>query len=151
MFFDYNSYFEVDGIKYKSGTRIQFNNDFYKRHLPNAAFTGYQYHTPEPSCFHYISEKDGNTVWHFNDSIIDDLVWERDVVEIVDPIYYVEKTAKERIREKKERGETWNYILPGTIMYILAMIFISVFKECVWGWIAATIVYMNYRYEQLSR
>lgn len=151
MFFDYNSYFTVDGVKYKSGTKIQFSNDFYKRNLRNGVFIGCQYYTPALSCFHYISEKDGKTVWYFNNCIVDDLVWERDVVEIVDPVYYIEKTDKDRIREKKECGEAWEYVWPGTIVYIICMIFITVFNERIWGWIAATIVYMNYRYERLSK
>lgn len=149
MVLDYNSYFTVDGVKYKSGTKIRFSSDFYERHKIFKG--GYHVFLPSPSYFHYLSEDNGNTLWHFNHGIVDDLVWERDVVEIVDPIYYVEKTDKDRIMEKKEHGEAWEYVWPGTIVYILAMIFITVFNERVWGWIAVTIVYMNYRYKQLSK
>lgn len=149
MVHDYNSYFTVDGVKYKSGTKVRFSSDFYERH--KGFKCGWAALSPSPSWFYYTSEDNGKTVWLFNNGLIDDLVWERDVVEIIDPIYYVEKTDKDRIREKKERGEAWEYVWPGTIVYIICMIFITVFNERIWGWIAATIVYMNYRYERLSK
>ena len=145
------NYFIINGVKYGQGTKVQFNYDFYKRNARYNLFVGYQYTKPKPSVFNYIIEKDGKTIWYFNNCSVDDLVWERDVEAIVMPVYYIEKTDKDRIREKKEQGKTWEYIWPGTVIYIFSMLFITIFNERLWGWIAATILYKNYCYEQLSK
>ena len=145
----YDSYFVHDGVKYASGTRIQFTKEFYDRHRDFRG--GWMYVNPFPSIFLRYYVEDGKEFWHFTHGTVDDIVWERDVAEIVTPIYYVVKTDKDRIREKKEQGQTLAYIWPGTIVYILAMIFITVFNERVFGWIMATILYNNYCYEQLSQ
>lgn len=146
------NYFILNGKKLGWGTEIQFNYEFYKRNAGvNGLFVGYQYKKLKPSVFMYTTTEGNKTIWHFNNCIVDDFVWDRDVEALVKPVYYVEKTDKDRIREKKEQGLTWDYILPGTIIYILCMIFVTIFNERVWGWIAATILYKNYCYEQLSK
>ena len=145
------NYFVLNGVKYGNGTKIQFKPDFYKRNASCGLFVGYQYTKPKPSVFLAILVVDGKTSWRFNNCIIDDLVWDRDVEAIVEPVYYIIKTDKDKIKEKKEQGRAWEYIWPGTIVYILSMLFITIFNERVWGWIAATILYKNYCYEQLSK
>lgn len=145
------NYFIVDGVKYGQGTKVQFNSDFYKRNAAHNLFSGYPYMKPKPSIFNFIIEKDEKTIWYFNNCSVDDLVWTRDVEAIVMPVYYVEKTDKDKIREKKEQGKTWEYIWPGTVIYISSMLFITIFNERLLGWIAATILYKNYCYEQLSK
>lgn len=147
-----NNYFELNNVKYGAGTKIQFSNEFYKRNAHRGFFYGYPYSMPRPSIFDGIVYSDGKTIWYFNNCVIDNLVWSRDVVAIVEPVYYIEKTDKDRIREKKEKGLTWSYIWPGTLVYIFCMlIVIPIFNERVWGWIAATIIYRNYYYEQMTR
>lgn len=147
-----SNYFELNGVKYGRGTKIQFNNEFYKRKAATSLFDGYPYSKPKPSIFRGIVYCDSKTTWYFNNCYIDDFVWDRDVETIVEPVYYVEKTDKDRIREKKEQGKVWEYIWPGTLIYIICMVLvIPIFNERVWGWIAATILYSNYYYEQLSK
>ena len=147
-----SNYFELNNVKYGQGTKIQFSNEFYKRNAHRGFFYGYPYSIPKPSIFNRILYSDGKTIWYFNNCNVDDLVWSRDVVDIVEPVYYIEKTDKDRIREKKEQGKVWECIWPGTLVYIICMVFfIPIFKERVWGWIAATIIYYNYYYEQLSK
>lgn len=147
----YQKYFIHNGQKLGPGTEVQFNYDFYDRHAATGFFGMYKCYTPHPSVFRNITYKDGKEIWYFNNCEADDLVWDRDVKKIVLAVPYVEITDKDRIREKKEQGRTWECIWPGTIIYVLAMIFITIFHERVWGWIAATILYINYRYEQLSK
>ena len=147
----YKFYFEVNGVRYGKGTKIKFNDNFYRRHAVGN-FRFYPYETPKPSVFNLLIYEDGKTIWSFNNCYIDDLVWSRDVEAIIEPVYYIEKTDKDRIREKKEQGKVWEYIWPGTLIYIICMVLvIPIFNERVWGWIAATIIYRNYYYEQLSR
>lgn len=147
-----SNYFELNNVKYGAGTKIQFTNDFYKRNAHRGFFYGYPYSTTRPSIFNGIVYSGGKTTWYFNNCVIDNLVWSRDVAAIVEPVYFIEKTDKDRIREKKEKGLTWSYIWPGTLVYIFCMlIVIPIFNERVWGWIAATIIYYNYYYEQMTR
>lgn len=145
------TYFELNGVKYGQGTKIQFKPDFYHKWAYCSLFKGYPYMKPNPSVFRAIFVKDGKTSWHFNNCIIDDFVWDRDVEAIVEPVYYIVKTDKDRIKEKKDQGKTWEYIWSGTIIYICSMLFITIFNERIWGWIAATILYKNYCYEKLSK
>ena len=144
-------YFVYNGQKLGQGTKVRFNYDFYDRNASGNLFGAYKYCKPNPSIFRAIWYEDGKENWHFNNCIVDNLVPERDIEKIVLPVIYVEKTDKDRIREKKEQGKTWDYIFPGTVIYILSMLFISIFNERLWGWIAATIIYNNYCYEQLSK
>lgn len=144
-------YFVYNGIKMGSGTKVQFNYDFYHRNAVGNLFAGYQYCKPKPSVFSHIWHDGKKTVWYFNNCSVDDLVVERDVDQIVECIPYVKKTDTDKINEKKEKGLTWDYIWPGTVIYIFSMLFISIFNERLWGWIAATILYINYCYEQLSK
>lgn len=144
-------YFVYNGKQMGKGTRVQFNNDFYRRNAYGNLFACYQYAKPSPSMFSHIKHENGKSIWFFNNCIVDDLVPCRDIEKIVSQILYIEKTDKDRIQEKKENGVTWEYIWPGTIIYILSMLFISIFNERLWGWIAATILYKHYCYEKLSK
>ena len=144
-------YFIYNQQKMGAGTKVQFNYDFYHRNSAHNYFGYYKYCKPNPSIFSHILCKGGKTIWYFNNCISDDLVPERDVEQIVEPFCHVEFTDKDRIRIKKEKGMTWDYIWLGTIIYIISMLFIAIFHERIFGWIAATIIYLNYCYEQLSR
>lgn len=141
-------YFDYNGQRFGQGTEILFTDDFYRRHAGKCYIS---YCNPRPSIFGFVNCEGKNPVWYLGNCIVDDLVLENDIKEIVKPVPYVVVTDKDRIRAKKEKGQTWEYIWPGTIVYIFCMIFITVFNERVWGWIAATILYNNYCYEQLSR
>ena len=144
-------YFIYNGQKLGQGTKVRFNYDLYDRNAAHNLFSGYKYFKMYPSIFRAVLYEDGKTSWHFHNCITDDLVPERDIEEIVLAIPYIEKTDKDRIQEKKEQGKTLEYILPGTIIYLFSMLFITIFNERLWGWIAATILYKNYCYEQLSK
>jgi hypothetical protein len=144
-------YFIYNGKQMGQGTKVRFNYDFYHRNAAGNLFACYQYAIPKPSIFSHIRHEDGKTIWFFNNCIVDDLVLDRDVETIVEYVPYVEKTDKDKILEKKKKGVTWEYIWPGTIIYILSILLVSLFNERLWGWIAVTILYMNYYYEQLSK
>lgn len=148
---DVKYYFIFNGDKLGKGTKVQFNYEFYKRNAPGNLFAGYQYTKPKPSIFSHTKYEDDKIIWYFNNCIVDDLVLERDIEAVVMPVPYVEKTDKDKINEKKESGQTWEYIWPGTVVYIFCMLFITIFNERIWGWIAATILYNNYCYERLSK
>jgi hypothetical protein len=144
-------HFVYNGMKMGVGTKVLFNYDFYYRNAAGNYFNGYQYNKQKPSVFSLIEREGEKTIWYFNNCIVSDLVIDRDVKEIVQCVPYVEETDKDRIRKKKEKGLTWDYIWPGTVIYILSMLFITIFHERLWGWIAATILYRHYCYEQLTR
>ena len=144
-------YFVYNEQQMGPGTKIQFNYDFYHRNSAHNYFGCYQYCKPKPSVFSHILYKDGKTIWYFDNCIVDDFVPERDVEQIVKSFQYVEITDKDRIRIKKEKGLTCEYIWLGTVIYIISMLFIAIFNERIFGWIAATIIYTNYCYEQLSK
>ena len=144
-------YFVFNGEKLGAGTKIQFNFDFYKRNARHNLFAGFPYSKPKPSVFRYIITSNGKTTWWFDNCSTDDLALDRDVESITEFVHYIEKTDKDRINEKKEQGEVGKYIWPGTIIYIFSMIFIAIFNERLWGWIAATIIYQNYCYSKLSK
>lgn len=153
-----SKYFVYEGKKFGTGTRVKFTYDFYTRHWRQNCFFNDPKYGNNPSSFTCILYENGKTIWYFNNCKVDSLVPSRDIESIVYPVLYVEKTAKdikeeakERIRKKRERGETLEYIWPGTIIYIISMIFMPIFKEFLWGWIAATILYNNYCFEQLSQ
>ena len=141
-------YFDYNGKRFGKETKVLFNDDFYRRQAGKQLMSLYN---PSPSIFRCTIFDGKKTIWYFNDCVTDDFVLERDIKEIVKPMPYVIVTDKDRIRAKKENGQTWEYIWPGTIVYIFCMIFITVFNERLWGWIAATILYNNYCYEQLSK
>lgn len=156
-------HFTYRGKEYGYATKVRFTKEFYMRQFqkygPNSIWGTWhrhyvnEYQFVKPSMFYHIKIKEGKTIWNFFDFEVDDLVPDRDIKEIVHPVYYVKpKTDKEKIQEKKEKGLTWSYIWPGTLVYIFCMlIVIPIFNERVWGWIAATIVYRNYYYEQMTR
>lgn len=144
-------YFIYDGKQMGSGTKVKFNYDFYHRNAAGNLFAGYSYGNLTPSVFSHIRHNGEKAIWYFNNCSIDDLVIERDIDQIVKCVPYVEETDKGRIRKKKEKGLTWDYIWLGTVIYILSMLFITIFHERLWGWIAATILYRYYCYEQLTR
>lgn len=144
-------YFTYNGKQMGKGTKVQFSNDFYHKNTAGNLFSCCQYASPNPSVFSHIRYDGMKTTWCFNNCIVDDLVVERDIEKIVMCVPYIEKTDKDKIREKKEKGIVWDYILPGTVIYIISMLFITIFNERLWGWIAVTILYRNYCYEQLSK
>lgn len=155
------NYFVYHGKKYGLGTKVRFTWESIQRqkqkgHCLYGDFyylseNTYQY--ARPSLFYHILNENGKVIWKFQNCEVEDLVPDRDIEEIVQAKYYVPpKTDKEKIQEKKEKGLTWSYIWPGTLVYIFCMlIVIPIFNERVWGWIAATIIYRNYYYEQMSR
>ena len=147
-----SKYFIYDGQKLGEGTKVQFTHEFYERNAgKNCFLDNPKYGKPRPSVFNCILHDNGKTIWYFYNHVDENFVPRRDIESIVHPVLYIEKTDKDRIREKKEQGKTWECIWPGTIIYIISMIFMPIFKEFIWGWIAATILYRNYCYEQLSK
>lgn len=147
---DISLYFTLNGQQLGPGTEIVLKNECYQR---NKRFFCQKSRDLSPLVRfqHIVYNDSGSTTWVFKEGMVKDLAWNRDVETLVRPVPYVVKTDKDRIREKKEQGTTWDYIWFGTVVYILSMIFITVFNERVWGWIAATILYYNYRYERLSK
>lgn len=146
-----SKYFIYNGQQFGAGTKVQFTYEFYERSIGKHVYLGNpKYGKPYPSIFNCILYENGKAIWYFNNCVEDNFVPGRDIESIIHPMRYIEKTDKDRIREKKEQGKTWEYIWPGTIIYILSMIFMPIFKEFIWGWIAATILYRNYCYEKLS-
>lgn len=140
-------YFNYKGQRFGRETKVQFTDDFYRK---NYSY-GNQISRYYPSTFYCVINEDDRLHWCFNNCNVYDIDPDRDIVKIVKSVPYVVVTDKDKIRAKKEKGQTWEYIWPGTLVYIFCMIFITVFNERLWGWIAATILYNNYCYEQLSR
>ena len=158
---DIVNHFTYHDKEYTLGTKVRFTWDFIQRqrekgHCLYGDFRylcDITYKLARPSIFSYIENINGKTIWKFYNCEVEDFVPDRDIEEMVFPVYYTPpKTDKEKIQEKKHRGETWSYIWPGTLVYIFCMlIVIPIFNERVWGWIAATIIYYNYYYEQITR
>lgn len=158
---DIVNHFTYQGKEYMHGTKVRFTWEFIQRqkemgHCLHGDFYNVNaciYGLVRPSLFSHIEKTNEKTIWKFYNCEVEDFVPDRDIAEMVFPKYYVRpKTDKEKIQEKKDRGETWSYIWPGTLVYIFCMlIVIPIFNERVWGWIAATILYCNYYYEQMTR
>lgn len=158
---DLVNHFTYQGKEYMYGTKVRFTWDFIQRQkqMGHCLYGDFHYVLDttykliRPSIFAHIENVDGKIIWKFYNCEVEDLVPDRDIEEIVQPVYYIKpKTDKEKIQEKKEKGLTWSYIWPGTLVYIFCMlIVIPIFNERVWGWIAATIIYRYYYHEQMTK
>ena len=138
------------------GTEIQFKREFCCRanpfispNLRSSASAG----LPMTSKFsHTYVDSDGKTMWVFNNAMVKDFNWDRDVEKIIKIVPYVPpKTEKEKIQEKFDNGTAMKYIWFDTIVYIMCLMFSLFFYEWYIGWIGGTIIYYFVCKEKLSK
>lgn len=162
------SYFTYKGVQYGKGTKIKFTWDFNQRFLRHTLSKNKywrpegdwrinnKYYDPNPSVFNQICIMDGKKTWicgNLAGSGID-VVPDRDIAEIVRPVYYVEPPTPKELAHQRFKDGTWvNYIVnemfPG---YVILMFFAILAQpaQMISGWIVLTAFFAWYTYLKIS-
>ena len=140
------SYFTYKGVRYGECSRIRFKKEFYESRgmQPN----------PKYITFYEIKQVDGHLVWQCGYHLMrlerhSDVVPDRDIEEIVTPIYYYE--PKELVKKRLKNGSWIIYIWPQTLIYILCLIISPLFKEGYLMWTTGLLIYLRICYVALSK
>ena len=141
------SYFTYKGIRYGRGTIFRFTSEFYQ----NAGKSYNPHHRKEQ--FDKIVVKDGKQMWHCGmfcpGYYYEDVIPDRDIWTIVQPVYYFE--PKELVRQRLHDGSWIAYIWPQTLFYILCLIVSPIFQEWYLIWTVGLYVYLRTSYIKLSK
>lgn len=158
------SYFTYKGIRYGRYTQILFTEEFYKRANEYidpcstrswAIMGGYKF--PYFRVFHSVENKDGKEIWRLQRPKATDLKPteyvdvdpERDIANIVKPVWYLE--PKELVRMRLSNGTWMNYIGVQTLFFIICLLASLVTNQWYLVWTVGTYIYLRTSYITLSK
>ena len=153
------SYFTYKGVRYGRRTLIKFSDEFRERirnHVKPGTYSNlanYPGRFRGPTPFNAIKEENGQKVWLFGSPMVTDwiidFVPDRDIVEIVTPIYYL--TPREMVKQRLKDGSWILYVWPQTLFYIFCLLISPLFKQWYIIWTTGLYLYLRICYIELSR
>ena len=158
------SHFTYKGVQYGKGTKIKFTNDFSKRFIrhtmskneywnPKYDWRLFSSYYQETGFFHSINIVNGKENWICGmlAGTGMEVVPDRDIDEIIRPVYYVEPpTPKELFHQRMHDGTWINYIGHYILIYVLWLLFCLISYQWLVGWIMGTYVFLHLSYLKLS-
>lgn len=159
----HGSYFVYKGIKYGFPTTVLFTDAFYKRvgetHLGGEHYGSWHYlNEPMYKAFTSIKMIDGKETWNFSSNInypefpdchYTDIVPERDIREIIYPVYYMKPS--ELVKTRFRNGTWFNYVWKQTLIYVLCLLISPVFKQWYLIWTIGLYLYLRLCYIELAK
>lgn len=140
------SYFTYKGIKYGRGTVFRFTADFYNR-----IGKSYNPHQRKEQ-FDKIVEKNGEETWHCGmycpGDYYENIVPDRDIWKIVEPVFYFE--PKELVKKRLKDGTWINYIWSETLFYVFCLLISPILQQWYLIWTIGLYAYLRIAYIKLS-
>lgn len=136
--------FTYNGIKYGEGTKVWFTDDFYRTHQVRS--NSVYFKDISPSIFSWNRITDGKMSCQFSNVFIDDFVPDRDIKEIVFPVYYYTP-----LEQKINAGTVLSTLASNIFLYIVGIIVVIPFNGRLWAWIVMTYLFIASSLEKLSQ
>lgn len=140
------SYFTYQGVRYGCDTKFRFTSEYYKKH-------GKKYDPYfRKERFQYVVSNNGEETWHcwacLPGEHYENIVPDRDVWKIVDPVYYL--TPKELVKKRFKDGTWLDYIWAQTLFYVFCLVISPLFYEWYLIWTIGLYIYLRTSYITLS-
>lgn len=140
------SFFTYKGVRYGKGTQIRFTEEFYKRIEKPTQFS----FSKRKDHFESITIENGKEIWHvWNSGDLKDVIPDRDIYNIVYPVYYYE--PKELARQRLQNGTWFDYVWKQTLFYAACLLISPLFKEWYLIWTIGLYAYLRLCYIALSK
>ena len=140
------SYFVYKGVRYGKYTKFKFKKEVYQ-----------SMNDREYRCcitFYEITMRDGQLIWNCGNHLVrfiryPDIVPDRDIEDIVTPIYYYE--PKDLVKKRLKEGSWIIYVWLQTLIYILCLLISLLFQQWYLFWTMGLLFYLRSCYVALSK